>query len=388
MQIQTLLLTSFRNYKKEEVVFAPGLNCIEGVNGSGKSNLLEAIYLLSTGKSFRTTRLHDLIQHSKEGFSLDATFLKEGIQETLHVSLSPKGRRILHNQTSYTSFLPLLGLLPTVFLSPEDSAIIQGAPLDRRRFLDLYLAQIDPLYVHHLGRYQKAMKQRNAQLKHKQEKGIQSWEKLMALSACYLIHKRQQALLDLQAPTQHFIQTLSKQKEFFTLSYNSSLLQEKENTSPSFYEEQWQQMRKKELEIGSSLLGPHRDDILFSLDGQEVKIFGSEGQKRCCLAGLRLAQWKRLKELTGAPPLFGIDDFGVHLDEERSLLLQESLQSMGQVFLSAPSFKTLPHALYLHTRDGTLIKMKEKINDESMLVPEKILSHHYTSFPSSLQINQ
>lgn len=354
MELQKLKLTHFRSYRQEEAFFSPGLNCIEGANGSGKSNLLEAIHLISTGKSFRTHRLYDLIKHSEAGFELEANFIKDTISHSLKVSFDKDGRRIFYNQTAHTSFLPLLGILPSILLCPEDISILSGSPAERRRFLDLHIAQIDKLYVYHLGRYQRALKQRNFLLKKKDEKGLLPWEHLMAISASYIIEKRIETIAYLQEPSKRLVLQFSRQKETFTMKYESSLTQKSVADSPSFYAEQWERNRKKELETGTTLLGPHRDDVLFFLKGQDVKTFCSEGQKRCCLAALRFSEWERLKSILDSPPLFGIDDFGVHLDEDRSSLLKEPLLSMGQVFITAPSFSLNEPSNVLHAFEGTL----------------------------------
>jgi DNA replication and repair protein RecF len=349
VELQKLTLSNFRSYSLKEFLFSPQLTCVEGENGSGKSNLLEAIYLISTGKSFRTHRLFDLIQHKEETFTLKAHFLKDDISHTLTICFGKEGRKVLYDNTSYNSFLPLLGLLPSVLLSPEDISILNGGPAERRRFLDLHLAQIDPLYVQHLGRYQRALKQRNLLLKRKEPKGILAWEELMAISASYLVEKRLETVHYLQEPSNALVLELSMQKEPFSMLYENSSSSLQHPLSPDLYMEKWAETRSKELEAGTTLIGPHRDNIVFSLKEKELKLYGSEGQKRCCLAALRLAEWQRLKEVLKSPPLFGIDDFGVHLDKQRSSLLKEALKEMGQVFLTAPSFSSKENAHFLYT---------------------------------------
>ena len=188
----------------------------------------------------------------------------------------------------------------------------------------------------------------------------------MAESAAYLISKRQEALTYLQNPCTQKVLQLSKQQESFFLSYEPSLKLQDQPTA-SLYEEQWRNSRKKDLEYGTTLLGPHKDDILFFLDCKEVKIYCSEGQKRCCLAALRLSEWERMNALLQAPPLFGIDDFAIHLDETRSFLLQNLLRSMGQVFITAPSLSHIENSHQLRrsvknkfTRDiGNTLVLKE-----------------------------
>ncbi len=349
MELEKVILSSFRNYEREEITFSAGLNCIQGDNAEGKSNLLEAIYLISTGKSFRTRSLSNLIKHSEKGFQIEAFFSKKGIPHSLDISYGPKGRKVLYNQTSYSSFLPLLGILPCVLLAPEDISIITGAPAERRRFLDLHISQMNPLYVYHLGRYHKAMKQRNALLRKQEKKGLDPWEQIMALSAHHLIEKREEALLNLKDLVGDAISFLSDKQEAFSWKYDNTL----QATSPSQILEQWRKSRKKELLLGSTLIGPHRDDLLLYIQGQEIKTYCSEGQKRSCIAALRLAEWKVFKSFFESPPLFAVDDFGVHLDLKRSLFFKRILEDLDQVFVTAPSFSSQKYSYILEISKGS-----------------------------------
>jgi DNA replication and repair protein RecF len=354
MFIEKLALSHFRNYTREKVHFSPGVNCIQGDNAEGKSNLLEALYLLSTGKSFRSSRLQDLIQQGASRFEIEITFVKEEIPHVLKASYGPDGRKILYNHTAYASFLPLLGILPCVLLAPEDVSILTGSPAERRRFLDLHLSQIDPSYVHHLGRYHKAMKQKNTLLKQKQEKGIPPWEEIMAVSASYLVEKRIAMLHKLEKKIQDVILLLSEEQELFTWQYQMH----SSSTSASTFLQSWHSLRHKELLLGNTLVGPHRDDIALFIQGQEIKTYCSEGQKRSCIAALKMAEWHHFKECFGYPPLLGIDDFGVHLDERRTNALRKSMGSLGQVFLTAPSFlQKQPHinpSSFFEVRQGSI----------------------------------
>ena len=348
MQLEKVILSDFRNYIREEISFSSGLNCIQGNNAEGKSNLLESIYLISTGKSFRTTQLQQLIRHSQKKLQIEAHFSKEGISHSLIISYGADRRNLKYNQTSYSSFLPLLGILPCILLTPEDISIITGGPAERRRFLDLHLSQIDPLYIHHLGRYYKAMKQRNALLKKQEEKGLAPWEQIMAISASYLIEKRIETLSFLKPSIENTISLLSEKQEIFSWQYENSL----SFLDPSQILKQWALHRKKELLLGTSLLGPHRDDIFLYIDNQEIKTYCSEGQKRSCTVALRLAEWERFQISFGSPPLFGIDDFGVHLDHKRTFLLNQILKKLGQVFLTAPSFSLQENSHILQISKG------------------------------------
>lgn len=336
MELIHLILRSFRSYKEQAFDFAPQTNYIQGANGSGKSSLLEAIRVLSTGKSFRSHKLQDLIHHQDPHFSLYARFQTIQISHSLHVEFGKEGRKARHNETEYSSFLPLLSVLPSVILSPEDISIIDGSPAERRKFLDIHLAQADPLYVHHLGRYQKAWKERNALLRNKKSKGLSIFDELLSISAAYILEKRIQALQSLTPLLQFYVQELSQAKEQITVSYKSSF--SLEDLTPSYLQKQLEDHHSQDQEQGTTLLGPHRDDLLFFLQGKDLKTYGSEGQKRCCLAALRCSEWEQLHKHFEKKPLFGVDDFSAHLDAQRSESLFQILQNMGQIFLTAPQF--------------------------------------------------
>ncbi len=354
MQLQKLVLSHFRSYTHQEIEFSPNVNCFQGLNAEGKTNLLEAIYVLSTGKSFRTHSLQDLIQNGASRFDLEATFVKEGISQTLTLSFDGKLRKITHYQTTYHSFLPLLGLLPCILLAPEDIAILSSSPSERRRFLDIHLAQTDPLYVRYLARYHKAMKQRNILLKNKEEKTLSPWEQIMAESALYLMQKRADLIEKLQKPAQSFVSTLSDLSEHLSIEYKPSLLP---SLTQSGYMDQWEKSRKKEWILGSTNIGPHRDDLFFHLNQKEARVFCSEGQKRCCIAALRLAEWELFCEHFDSPPLLGIDDFGIHLDPKRSEKFASFLSRGGQVFLTAPTFSEniFPSAQIFQVHQGSVL---------------------------------
>ena len=336
MHLLAVVLRNFRNYEHATFTFSPGINCIIGGNGEGKTNLLEALYFLSTGRSFRTAHLNDLIRHGASFFYIEAHFYKDGIDQTIKATYDGQAKRLQYNETIYSYFTSLLGILPTILYAPDDLCLISGVPSDRRHFLDLHLAQIDPLYVHHLGRYHKAMKQRNVLLRQKKEETLGAWEQTMAHAAAYLLPKRIETLQHLQAPIAHWMNFISSGKEQIKLSYHNSVLWDGKSPLESAIYTMLQKNRTRDMLLGSTQIGPHRDDIEIELDGKSAKSFSSEGQKRCCAAAIRFAEWERTKETIGFSPLMSIDDFGIQLDKERNLLLQQHLQQLGQVFITSP----------------------------------------------------
>lgn len=334
--IHSIYLENFRNYKERHLTFSPHINWIVGPNAQGKTNLLEAFSLLSTGRSFRTQYLNELIREGASSFYLEVQFEKDGVLQSLALSFDGKSKQMVHNTTRYSHFTPLIGLIPTVLLLPEDGMLTWGAPAYRRRFLNLHIAQAAPIYVQHLARYQKALDQRNALLKRKNALGIEPWEEMMAHSASALMAMRHLACEQLSLPLTEAIRTLSSGIDQLQCAYQSSFPLQPFQELPPFLRKQWEKQRERELYIGSTLMGPHRDDLKLMMGNKMAKLVASEGQKHSIAAAMRLAEWRRLKELTGYSPLFCIDDFGVHLDPLRQTKLQEEIQKLGQVFLTTP----------------------------------------------------
>jgi DNA replication and repair protein RecF len=327
--INRLRLERFRNFKQLDLSFSSGINQIVGENGIGKTNILEAIYLLSTGRSFRTANLSELIQHGQETFRIEAIFEKEGIEQSLVLFFDGTDRRMKHNETVSSNFTALLGLLPSVIYAPSDIQLITGSPKDRRRFLNLQIAQSDPLYVYYLGRYSRALLQRNTLLKQKKLSAIDVWEQELSSSATYLMAKRRATLKTLSELTRKFHTHLSGKEEKPLLFYLPSI---QEECSP----EVWKKQREKELELGYTLLGPHRDDFFIKLDGKGTRQYASEGQKRTLISAMKLAECLGMEA-----PIFSIDDFGAHLDPSRQALFKEEMKNHHQIFITSPQYVEL-----------------------------------------------
>jgi len=350
MFLKHLILRSFRNYSEALISFERGINIIQGRNGAGKTNLLEAICLLSTGRSFRTVHLTDLIKKGASYFYIEAQFEQENVAQVLGIGYDGKGYRIHHNRTSLRGFVHLLGILPSVFYTPKDNDLISGTPAERRRFLNVQLSQMTPLYVHHLIRYHKAMKHRNALLKQKSQRAITSFEQVMALSAAYLMKKRSKLINALKPRMRFFARKLSLDEDSFNLFYEPSISMKRVDDIASLYAGQ----RHKELMVGTTLQGPHRDDFLITYDEKDAKTYASEGQKRSCITALKMAEWEELKNTNSHLPLMNIDDFGIHLDKQRLYLLKNMLKNFGQIFLTTPLIDKMIGTNCCHIEGGAL----------------------------------
>lgn len=338
MHLKTLYLQNFRLYQEAHFDAGCGINVIRGPNAQGKTSLLEAIYFLATGRSFRTSQLKDLIRHGATGFYLEAIFVKHGVEQQLRVYYSPTEKRILYNSTTYPSLNSLLGILQGVVIHPDDTAIVKGGPSARRHLLDVQLSQSDPLYIHHLTRYERAMDQRNHLLRTRNSVTIETWEYEMANAAAYVIQQRAQAVDHLGLEGDRHYRMISGGMEPFHLSYKANGAGEHslEHLVPlrELYRDQYRRHRAREMDLGSTFTGPHKDDLTISLGGCEARAFGSEGQQRSCVIALRLAEWERLKASAQEQPLMLIDDLGISLDSGRRQHLLGHFENIQQVFVS------------------------------------------------------
>ena len=310
-----------------------------GPNALGKTTVVEAIYFLMTGRSFRTHRLQDLFKEGTRRFDLACEYEKEGEIERVHVTVTPQKKEVAYTHSRSTNLSALLGNLVGSILTPDDVNLIKGSPQARREFLDLQILKTDPFYHWHLSRYVRAMRQRNQLLKTKRLSLCESWENEMAVSAAYITSARKEALLSL---IPHFSEAYQKLQEANEAPSLEFLTQDKEGEGVPFYLSAWQRLRSKESLLGFTLVGPHKDDLSIAINEKDAKAFGSEGQKQTLLLALKLAEWQRLKTLQKENPLFLIDDVGISLDKSRREKLFQATTEMGQVFLTTTDKHNFP----------------------------------------------
>jgi len=358
LTLKKLRLRNFRNYKALDIDFSAHANIFLGDNGTGKTNLLEAIYLLSTGKSFRTPHLEHLILENESFFHIEAWVEKESVDHVIKVYFDASKKAVQINHSSHPSFSVLIGLLPTVLYSPNETDSLVKLPSARRRLINILLSQFDPLYVFHLTRYDKSLKQRNKLLKLKDTKTILAWEKQMSASASYLVNKRETILQQLNAHLPFYIKTLSPQEDILSLDYDRTP-NAKEYDLIAYLSKH----RQKELSYGYTLYGPHRDDLKIMLNQKDIKQHASEGQKQSIFLALKLAEYKQLKEQIGSSVLLAVDDFGSHLDQKRKDLLKNQINNLEQTFVTSPDMaenwdKYFSKGKLFFLEKGNMIKSK------------------------------
>ncbi|AAF39207.1 DNA replication and repair protein RecF [Chlamydia muridarum str. Nigg] len=331
MRVHSLFLKDFRNYSELRLELGPEMNSIFGLNAQGKTNILEALYILSLGRSFRTSRLTEAIRFGSSHFFIEAVFSQNQVFHTLSIQVDKRGKKILFDGAPITKLSALVGLFPVILFSVKDTTIIEGSPAERRRFLDLLLAQASEKYTGQIALYHKALDQRNAAIKTQDYKTIAAWNSpliaygslvaLLRYECAKKLHKIFQNLWD---------NTL---KETLSLRYESSLITTESptlNDIASNYYEQLRLANTKDFELGYTTVGPHRDELIITLNDLPVSKFSSEGQKHSLLAVLRFAECVYLQEEFLIHPLLCMDDIHACLDQNRLDQLFQLSTSLGQ----------------------------------------------------------
>lgn len=349
-KLSSLRLANFRIWSDANVEFAPNINLFHGKNAQGKTCLLESIWCCIAGRSFRTPNIKSLIQTNSPTASIELQFEKDTIHQSLKMHCLPTERRFFHNQTPCTTIAELIGILPGVVIAPDDPLLI-GPPQTRRLFLDLQLAQSDPLYARHLGRYNRALRHRNKLLRDRISNTLNCWDEEMSDAAQYIAEKRSQTATELMQAIATLHPKLSPGESEIAITYHTHASTKKDLLK------KWNDTKERDLHLGMTTIGPHRDDFSITLGGKEAKSFASEGQKKTCVTLLRLASWHRLKNITGQIPLLLIDDLATSLDSSRKSHLLNHLGELGQVFITSTESLKLPSdAQSVEINSGSICK--------------------------------
>lgn len=339
LHVRSLRLSHFRNYESLEVGFHPQLNLFLGSNAQGKTNILEALYCLSTTKSFRAAADDEMIRFGQEGGAIEGVLHREEGQQTLRLELRQgRNKALFVNGKKQKKLSSLLGRLPTVVFSPDDLFLVKGGPGLRRRYLDVTILQMDQGYLAHLQQYERTLKQRNSLLRQKapgMETQLAVWDQPLAQHGAALMVKRLEVAKRLSDFAGKALKDLTGGAEQFEVRYEPQLpLEGPEGSLAEKMLEALLKARREEMARGVTVVGPHRDDLGLWVNGQPLRKFGSQGQQRTGALALKLAQLSLLTEQCHTAPLVLFDDVMAELDEKRQAFFLNRLQQGGQAFLT------------------------------------------------------
>ena len=359
MILNRLSIFNYKNISSAELDFVPKLNCLVGMNGEGKTNVLDVIHFLSLAKSSTTSMDSQAIMHGQELMSIQGEYEHEdGTHETIHCGLKKGQKKVLRRgKKAYRRIADHIGLIPLIMVSPADQWLIAGGSEERRHFLDIVISQYNHTYLDALVRYNKALQQRNTLLKQEEEPDNELMallEEEMARVGTYIYEERKR-YVELFIPTfQSFYSLISQEKEQVSLTYSS-------HGERGDLLEVIRRDRAKDRAVGYSLHGTHRDDLQMMLGGFPIKREGSQGQNKTFLIALKLAQFDFLKQ-TGShtSPLLLLDDIFDKLDATRvqQIIKLVSGDHFGQIFLTDTNREHLDHILSTTTSSYRLFQVK------------------------------
>ncbi len=354
MNLTSITLENYRNYEKLALTFSHKLNIFLGENAQGKTNLLESIYVLAMARSHRTANEKELIRWHEPYAKIKGEVSKKNGTQLLEMVISNKGKKTKLNDLEQSKLSHYIGAVNVILFSPEDLSLVKGAPQNRRKFLDMEIGQISPLYLHHLSSYQTVLKQRNHYLKKMplKQKKDQTYldilsEQLSEYGSHVLFH-RLSFLRKLERWANEIHQRISYRKEILTISYKCSADIEQSASLEKIQESLLKSLKENEqrdLMRQTTSVGPHRDDLIFNVNDLNIQTYGSQGQQRTTALSIKLAEIELINEEIGEYPILLLDDVLSELDDERQVHLLEFIESKLQTFLTTTNIFHLKEKL-------------------------------------------
>lgn len=349
MHLEKITLTNFKNYASQTFSFGERLNAFVGLNGVGKTNILDAIYYLCMCKSYFLPSDSDVILRGGDFLRLEGLFAKNDRKEKIVAKVQARRKKIFErNDVPYSVLSEHIGFLPIVMIAPDDTELVKEGSEERRRFIDNTLSQLDGVYLTHLIFYNRILEQRNSLLKKyaDTEGGQQSdlenllgiYDKQMLPSAMYIFEKRKQFVSDFEPIFNDIYQTISDANETVKVVYDSQFenIGSQNNENDAGETNFWLATRQKDKILQRTTFGIHRDDLRFEMGGKSVKKFGSQGQLKSFVIALKLGQYEILRGIKSEPPILLLDDIFDKLDEQRVKNLLQLIvnQAYGQIFIT------------------------------------------------------
>lgn len=356
MFVRSLKVENYRNYTSECVEFDPRVNVIIGDNAQGKTNLIEAIYFSGVGKSFRTPRERELIK-SGEARAVIETLTEKSAGTDKIRAIIERGdvKRVAINDLPILRMGELMGVCAVVLFSPDELKIVKETPQERRRFINISLSQISRAYFYLLINYGKALSNRNKLLKSGRfgEADMLVWDDILAAYGAKIVKNRKGYLQKLSKAAKEAHSQLTSGGEELVLSYDGtdgdSEAEILENLKQSLISS-----REQDTRLGFTHAGAHRDDIKITIDGIDVRSYGSQGQQRTAALSLKLAETELMTELTGESPVLLLDDVLSELDEKRRFKLLERVSDL-QTIITATEYDGVADKI-IRVQRGSVVK--------------------------------
>ena len=351
MRASQIKLYNFRNYENEEINFCDGTNIIVGDNGMGKTNIIEALYYFSYGRSFRTSGREIIRTGEKEG-RISISFKKDEREFNGDIKfLSGNKKEILLNEIELKKTSQLLGNFMCVLFTPDELRIVKGLPEIRRKFIDSAIMLLKPNYIKELIRYKTILSQKTALLKSKKYSTISVWNEKMAESGSKIMKMRESYIERIKTKASEIQAEITNGKEIIDIIYIPSIKKEED------YIKKLEEYEEKEKENMFCLVGPHRDEIVFEINGKNAKNYASQGQIRTIVLCLKLAQMEIIKEETGKYPVLLLDDILSELDKKRRDFLISKIKDKQIIITCTDIEKSIvdENTNIINIKDGRMV---------------------------------
>ena len=360
MRIKSLKLLYFRNYLSMNIDVHPSLNVLVGNNANGKTNIIESIFCLALGRSYRTKSDSECIMFGETATAMSCVVNKNDKNLDIMLGISNKGKSAKIAGVKKTKLTDFVGELNVVLFSPEDLQLVKGSPSLRREFINREFYQFSRIYHKYYLMYQHLLKQRNSYLKDmrknpKDEMSLAYLETLtsqLAKVAIYITKERVSFVQDISELTYKNMMNISNGQESLKIRYKSSVLESlniADITDEGFTEENLTKVMMKkffdDIMRGSTKIGPHQDDLEFYINDLDAKMYASQGQQRSIVLSLKLAEINYLKSKTGTYPVLLLDDVLSELDKNRQLKLLDAINENVQTFITTPSISDIKEDL-------------------------------------------